>query len=1619
MSNKLLFVFLVSVCISTVIHSQMIADGDTLYGNEWINYDQSYFKVKVAEDGIYRLSGATLLQAGVPVGSIQAGQYQLYWMGKEQPLYLSTQNTMGPEDYIEFYGRKNRSELDRFLFEQPDEEMLNPEKSFYGEVATYFLTWSNQEDGIRFENLITDVNGEIPPVQSWYWHKELISQTTDWVKALDYGDGVSDSDFNAGEGFGSPIRQSNSIQVPVSDLFTEGPPAQLMYRLTGNYTRSSHRTVVRFNDEEIKTLIHARNELVRDTFSISLADLREINSVSYIGQDPAEGEVKDRNSIGLITLKYPRLFRTSTVSLNFSIPTHDEALLLQLPSDNPVEQPVLYNLTSPNRIEGVFENGMVSFILPPSDSEFEYQFSADELSSSIIEIQKKEFELFDQSDANFLIITNRQLLKGGKIDDYVQYRSSPEGGNHQVDLLFIDDLGDLFAYGLWQHPFSIKNFSNYVKGKWENLEFILLMGKSLQYDELNLNPNQKEEDRYFLPSYGIPASDNLLISDGLSPVPNFSIGRLAVYHPDQIEIYLNKLQEFEEAVNNPSEVLEERLWLKRGLHLAGGKTIVERNQLFRNLESMRDIIENGSFGAKIYSHLNFTDDLPTEVLNVEHAQDLMNVDGVILKTYFGHGATETTQLDNFENTFFMKNHRYPISTAMGCYTGNSFIHKSNSLGETNLFTPNKGSISYIATTGAGYIQRLLRYGKIWYNLMSNQLYGKSVGLSFQRTIDSLYQGSSNELLQQLSFQGDPAIKVASTTTPDYTFDYNNSYVETANLDVDSFNVKFRIVNLGKFVPGQDLVIRIFLNSLEQNFGPYDFSIKDPGFEQDISIALPTKLLSSGLFTLRATIDPDNLIQELPTPLAEENNVLKSNANIGIPFSVISGGVRPIWPYDFAIVNDSPFVVQSSTLNALAPHQAYLIEMDTSELFNSPIKVGEEIAQSGGVIRWESPIPPTEGKTYYWRISEKENISWITQSFSYLPNENLGWRQQHYYQFLKNRFHRLDVRNSPDNLEFELQKRVIEFNLGPQALERSWIIVDGSNWGNLNPINLGSFVGVFAMHENRYEPAIQDRNMRFGSINTRPYTYGYHMDKNEDYEGLLELLQTFPERSRVFIYGMLVDDTSSFHFEKWDERIFDFIEGQGAVSVRSLKDLATIPFVIIYDVNEGLVLEKYGDSRNEPFNAVSSFKVYYNEGQMHSVKIGPVQTWKSLKWKGRIENSDQSLATTIHASDSTLHSLKGVEDSLFMLMANSRAVDTIGLTLNAVDADVNRDEAPDLDFWQVNYTPLADLAIDPSSQFTFSPNDKLVEEGDTIVFEVMLRNVSQTDFDSCHGLINVLGDFPNSDDLSIEFTIPSIQAGDSLLLVKQITSDGLFGPQTFQFIANHDRSVTELHYFNNLLTTRFDIDRDMVPPILEVLFDGRIIRNYDYVSPNPEIHVRLHDNNPNLLIDDTSYIELYLYPENELPKRISYQEDWVTFIPSASAQEGANVILLPELSPGRYVFAANAKDVSGNQAGRKDYTILFEVTDTEVFHIEARPNPASVRLGFYYTSSKQRSDFTLDIYSTDGRLIIQEVINEIILPAKESLLYSLDTSNLSPGVYYYVLRTANDSIDGRFMVANSN
>ena len=138
MKNSLTLLLVILFALNT--HAQMANGTDTLYGNEWINYNQTYLKIKIGADGIYRISTATLNSSGLPLSNSTASGFKLYRLGTEIPVFINEDSQTG---FIEFYGQKNRTELDAYLYQRGASDMLNPGYSNVTDSAAYYLTWSS------------------------------------------------------------------------------------------------------------------------------------------------------------------------------------------------------------------------------------------------------------------------------------------------------------------------------------------------------------------------------------------------------------------------------------------------------------------------------------------------------------------------------------------------------------------------------------------------------------------------------------------------------------------------------------------------------------------------------------------------------------------------------------------------------------------------------------------------------------------------------------------------------------------------------------------------------------------------------------------------------------------------------------------------------------------------------------------------------------------------------------------------------------------------------------------------------------------------------------------------------------------------------------------------------------------------------------------------------------------------------------------------------------------------------------------------------------------------------------------------------------------------------------
>src|SRR5205814_3850654 len=152
----------------------------------------------------------------------------------------------------------------------------------------------------------------------------------------------------------------------------------------------------------------------------------------------------------------------------------------------------------------------------------------------------------------YLIISNKILIgpnANGAVQQYAAYRAGSSGGSFNVKIYDIDDLVDEFAYGIKQHPLSVKNFLRYARNTFSIVpKFAFLIGKAVTYDDYRMNQSSVYAEKLNLvPTFGWPASDNLLASDNLDPVATTPIGRLSAVTQNEVLVYLSKIKEYEAA----------------------------------------------------------------------------------------------------------------------------------------------------------------------------------------------------------------------------------------------------------------------------------------------------------------------------------------------------------------------------------------------------------------------------------------------------------------------------------------------------------------------------------------------------------------------------------------------------------------------------------------------------------------------------------------------------------------------------------------------------------------------------------------------------------------------------------------------------------------------------------------------------------------------------------------------------------------------------------------------------------------------------------------------------------------------------------------------------------------
>ena len=1612
------------ITLSTLLTFFVLASFAQSYNNEWIDYSKTYYKFKVGANGLYRINQPTLAAAGL--ANADAADFVLWRNGEVVPVYTSVSSGPLPANgFIEFYGNRNDGKPDKALYRKP-EYQLDEKLSLETDTSTYFLA---VKPGVANSHYTLDNNNiasNLLPAESYFMYTAgtyFNFKINSGNAAVIGTDNVYSSSYDKGEGWTSgDFTPASPFTFSVNNLNVEptGPNASFTYAAFGN---SNNARTMRISLNSSPLVAQPINYFDQATGTINNipASLFSSNSVTYTTvNDATVGN--DRLVLAVFELKYPRKFVfDGGINFEFTLPARPDTSFMQISNFNHANiPPVLYDVTNQRMIIGdISDPAYVKIVLPPSAVERKMVLLCREpgVIKTVTELTPRNFIDFSNAtnQGDYIIISNPALYNDGSgnnyVDQYRLYRSSPAGGGYNAHVYDIGDLIDQFAYGIKNHPSSIKNFLRFARNNFSQApKSCFIIGKGVTYPELRRFENLAVTSKINLvPTFGWPASDNFLAAEtSANPTPATPIGRLSVVYPGEIKTYLDKVKEYENNINSNSCTIADKAWMKSVMHIIGADDAIGNQIDYYMSNPYTDTIQTSQFGGKV-NRFRKTSSITIQQISNEQVPALFK-DGLSLVTYFGHSSPNTLQFSLDEPKEIKNTGKYPFFIANGCQAGNNYLfdtlrlNTNLTLSEKFVLTDKAGSIGFLASTHLGIVNFLHFYTHEFYVQMSKKSYGKTYGEIARNTIDYIMQTYSEDDFynrqnsEQINLNGDPAIHSYGFAKPDYVIEPSlvNVSPQFISIAETGFKVSLKIMNIGK---GVDDSVRVIVKRQYPSDGHVEevFNQKIKGIEYADSIELNLPILplrDKGLNRLTFIVDADNTTDEL----CESNNSITKDVFI------YENELRPLYPANYSIINKQNITFSASTANVLQPSQQYLMELDTTMLFNSPLKISSTAVNSGGLISFNPTISFVDGVVYYWRTGvgdpSSNNVIWNNASFIYLANSSEGFNQSHYYQFKNNQYYNIFLDSADRQFKYKISDRNLLVRTGTYPYFVNDKIDMTLDVENINVYNCRYFAFQITVLDGKSLRPWKNINVGgtglYGSqpICARPYRnfFEYSYLDSSSRRKAMDFLNMIPDSNYVVITNNAADvnfnqisaaelmsDTSYLGsnvslYHTFKNYGFDLID-----SFRTKR-----PMIFIFKKNDiTFPLQQYVGNTTDWLVKNFDLRGLIYTGSIESPWFGPVKSWDELHWNGTDleplpdDVSVELIGQTKAGDEISLAVVKPAKDTSISFID---AATYPFVKLRMINADSVNSTPNQLKFWRLNATTLPEGVLSPNIAFEFKD---VVEQGENISIKVAFKNISDKTFDDSLFVKCVITDKNN---VPHDILIPKIKAlapGEVATISFVVDSKDYYGNNSMYFMVNPDGVVPEKYLFNNFFYKDFVVNEDKYSPLLDVTFDGIHILSKDIVSSKPHIQIKLKDNSKYLLLNDTSLFRVQVRYPNGTLKDFAFNSSEIQFIPAVSGTDNnALVNFMPAfLQDGEYELVVTGKDVNGNKAGQTAYRVLFNVLNKPMIsNMLNYPNPFTTSTAFVFTitGSEIPQNIRIQILTITGK-VVREITKDELGP----------------------------------------
>ena len=1589
----------------------------------WITPNKTYLKMYIPADGVYRISKADFLNAGINVSTIDPRTFRVLYKGVENPCYVEGQadGVFDNSDYIDFYGLRNYGGKTNVFNESG--VILYQKNEYFNELSDTSVYWIDWGGALGQRLTDNTFNSSIPYTPSYYLNTIHREYDNYYVQ----GEQASASDYRRftvdkfqGEGwFWNLLGNTESMNDvdTLSDL-NNSTPVTCKFRLFAYAAfafadLNEHFIEVRINNNLIATInsndFDKIDTVINFSSSVLNTSANTVNILYYT--NPSQGSYMWIDSYDIT---YPKKFKiVNPDRLAIDIPgTDTTSALYTVKGYNGLNPLSIYDFRNNTRINSFTTSGDSIKFTGRKNSDIEI-VNSNNFKKPIRIVQKSVPDLV-HTGAQYVMIYNKLF-----VDQAEQIRNFHVVHDSLASIKTdIEDIYDVFNYGM-EDQAAIRN---YLKNIYDNLspklKYVCLFGRGSLDPKKNLPTSVYKN---MIPVYGNPNSDNYYGNYNLNSrvyFENVAVGRLPAYTVDEAEIIKNKI------INYSNTQLAD--WTKTTDFVTGGVSGGEQSYFqslantFSNTyilpvplsDQVHKIYRVDGQGGAVF---NFGDSIVNEFNR-----------GALIFNYNGHAGNGTWDNGLEDPSILNNGNKLPFLFSMTCFTVKNAEANKRGFGEKFFIYPNKGAIGYVGCTGWAFSSSTANMNAYCYRAFKDSLFRAQGDLL--KTGTQIMSVDSNSFASRITLNcfnllGDPASVLISPTYPEFSVT-NEKYSISDLSPVLNENLVFKVFPKNYGVAADSCKIRMELLKNNSIYKAKDTVLYHYGFKDSVSFNF--NLDSLGFYTMRTTMDPDTWYTK--------------NSKIDdiqlVPINIRNVTFFPLKPVNNSIVfGDSvSFTGINPDNNPKKTNVQVVLQLDTNLNFTNPVTF-QNSSITGAVTSFRTAIPVLDTtKIYYWRtksVLNGVNSEWsLVQKFTYRPlsvslsaskdskSSNSADSIVSVYTRTQSQYDNAVLFNVKyDSAGFNLANKdgyIKVFSLGNNGEETSYFIVNGTQ------INIG-------VRTNPGLNIVKVRKIDGKMIELKNFSMAYASSS----DSVINYLNTFDANSILLIgkahyfpAGLAMSPT-----------LISRLKSMGSIyadSVDVFNSFNTWAFIV------------NGTAHSEAFHLYPNYDLGCpnnwcgSTAEMHTnfknisgnlnLLYGPSQKWSNFSWEQltALGNSITFDVIGLKTNGSSDILYSGITSNQLVSLDTINALTYPNLNLKAnfyIDTASSQINSAYLTSVKVNYQPPCELIIDKNS--IFSP-DSVTTVSRKVSLNYTVSNNGYSDINKYilkHYYMGLNAPIIISvDTISVPLLRNTTRAFSKKFAMPK---PQIYDPAVAKFPVYVDvqpaAGNNEYFSYNNTAVYSFSVKNFAIISGFEAYADGNILKSGDYVSSKPELKIVMNepaDITKKLKSDKNDAIEKGNLENTDDLKSISLIVDKNTLTPDIkSDKEGikrsdgqAGIKFYPQLSAGIHDLNFIIRNSLGVATDSVHYSV--EVSNQLILKdLYSFPNPAvnTTKFIFNIGGSVRPGSAKIKIYTVSGKLIKAIDFNAMIGNNQVDWdLRDSDGDKIANGIYLYKMILNDDS-----------